>query len=428
MRSDNYYLRRIKSSLSYGRTTYDTVKALFVENLSSMGVDCSTDDGMTTLANKILEIEPSVGELDLDISSELVSQSATVILGDDVVLNCTLNADYDSPDVDLKGKLQNASVNFYLGDTLLGTLVTNSSGVATYNYTTSDLGSLTFKSDFDGTENYDSCESNTVSVTVSKATPSLSISASSSSVNVGGTSTISGVLADGDVKIENATIKLYDSEDTLIDTLTTNQDGEYSKTISFNTTGTYSYYAVFEGDSDYNSVTSSSVSVNVTDLLCCEIVIDGSTISSAPSIVKILGNGGSVDYGDGTVETFTQSYTLNHTYATSGVHSIKIYRKSANYKLSWDGSSDLGLGQNNIISVDLRFTWGFTPTAIAFKECTNLAYVKLYWESSAFFDIPTYSTNHIPNNEGMTISIPYGTMTDYVNAGYPSDKLVERSE
>ena len=49
---------------------------------------------------------------------------------------------------------------------------------------------------------------------------------------------------------------------------------------------------------------------------------------------------------------------------------------------------------------------------------------ELYWESSPI----TYDSYKMPNNTNTTFTIPNGSTEDYVAKGYPSDKLVERSE
>jgi len=165
---DNWYLRRILLNFSGDNSTYLAVKELVVNNLNSMGVEASMDDGMTTLANKILDVEPTIVVDGFDIGLTLNASSDSVFVGDTVVLSTHLTAVYDTEEVDLVGDLQNASVGFYANDTLLGTSTTNSNGIATYNYTTVDDTDLSFKAVFSGTDNFDDAESNTVNVTVSE--------------------------------------------------------------------------------------------------------------------------------------------------------------------------------------------------------------------------------------------------------------------
>ena len=164
--SNNWYLKRILANFSGDNSTYLAVKEIVVDNLSSMGVEASMDDGMTTLAGKILDVEPTIVVNDFDIDLTLSANDTTVSVGDTVALSAHLTATYDTEGVDLAGDLQNATVNFYENNTLLGTSTTNSSGVATYNYTTLNGTDLTFTTSFEGTNIFDGAESNTVNVSV----------------------------------------------------------------------------------------------------------------------------------------------------------------------------------------------------------------------------------------------------------------------
>ena len=58
-----------------------------------------------------------------------------------------------------------------------------------------------------------------------------------------------------------------------------------------------------------------------------------------------------------------------------------------------------------------------------FDGCDSLIDYQLYWTS----EIPTYDSDNMPDNENAIFTIPYGKTEDYEEAGYPSEKLVERS-
>lgn len=169
MEYDNWYLKRILMNFNGDKSTYYAVKQIVVNNLLAMGVEASMDDGMTTLANKIKDIEPTIIVDDFDIDLTLSANDTSVYVGDTVVLSAHLTASYDTEDVDLVGDLQNATVSFYENNTLLDTSTTNSDGVATYSYTVVDDTDLSFTARFEGTENFDDAESNTVNVNVSES-------------------------------------------------------------------------------------------------------------------------------------------------------------------------------------------------------------------------------------------------------------------
>ena len=161
--------------------TYLSRKKLLANNLKSMGVSSVDEtDGLTTLINAVLNIEPSIGGLDLDTSLVITTTQESIGLGESIILTSTLRASYDDTtvvDVDLSGVLTGATVKFYNGTTLLGTSITDLNGIATYIYTPSQLGNFTFHTVFEGTENFTNCNSNNVNITVINAPTSLILQA-----------------------------------------------------------------------------------------------------------------------------------------------------------------------------------------------------------------------------------------------------------
>lgn len=164
--------------------TYLSRKKLLADNLKSMGVSSVNEtDGLTTLINAVLNIEPSIGGLDLNTSLITTTTQEIIGLGESIILTSTLRASYDDTtvvDVDLSGVLTGATVKFYNGTTLLGTGITDLNGVATYTYTPSQLGNFTFHTVFEGTENFTNCNSNNVNITVINAPTSLVLQADKS--------------------------------------------------------------------------------------------------------------------------------------------------------------------------------------------------------------------------------------------------------
>lgn len=132
------------------------------DNLSQMGVDDAVaSDGLTTLANKILDIEPSVAGLELSTSIDCNVSSNKILLGQSVVFSATLSASYDDTsieDIDISGVLTGATVLFKTsGGVILGSGVTDVNGVATYTHTFEDMGSIVVHAEFGGSTNFNSC-------------------------------------------------------------------------------------------------------------------------------------------------------------------------------------------------------------------------------------------------------------------------------
>ena len=138
-------------------------------NLTSMGVSASASDGLTTLANKITSIAPSVGGITPTVSIDISKTPSTVYVGGNVLISAKVNADYDDEsltNVDLKGVLQGATVIFKNNGTILGTGITGSDGIATYTISNIQSGNYSITAHFDGTgTDYESATSSALTFT-----------------------------------------------------------------------------------------------------------------------------------------------------------------------------------------------------------------------------------------------------------------------
>ena len=221
--------------------TYLSRKKLLADNLKSMGVS-SVDEtnGLTTLINAVLDIEPSIGGLNLDTSLIITTTQESIGLGESIILTSTLRASYDDTtvvDVDLSGVLTGATVKFYNGTTLLGTAITDLNGIATYTYTPSQLGNFTFNAVFEGTENFTNCTSNNVNITVINLPTSLVLQADKSILshydndNCTLTATVYG---NDNTPMEGLSV-VFKNGDIVLDTITTDSGGV--ATYTYNSQG-----------------------------------------------------------------------------------------------------------------------------------------------------------------------------------------------
>src|SRR5574344_320290 len=221
--------------------TYLSRKKLLADNLKSMGVSSVNEtDGLTTLINAILNIEPSIGGLNLDTSLITTTTQENIELGESIILTSTLQASYDDTtvtDVDLSGVLTGATVKFYNGTTLLGTGITDLNGVATYTYTPSQLGNFTFHTVFEGTENFTNCTSNNVNVTVINPQRSLVLQADKSILSHydNDNCTLTATLYDNNnTPIEGLSV-VFKNGNIVLDTITTDSGGV--ATYTYNSQG-----------------------------------------------------------------------------------------------------------------------------------------------------------------------------------------------
>lgn len=119
------------------------------------------------MAEAIMNIPTGGGGLDL-VTSLSLDVNETVTYDKNVIATATLMADYDDltpADIDLKGYLKNATVLFYdSNNNLLGTAITNVDGIAICNLVLNET--TTIHCVFNGTSDYNSCISNSISIEV----------------------------------------------------------------------------------------------------------------------------------------------------------------------------------------------------------------------------------------------------------------------
>ena len=173
-----------------------------------------------------------------------------------------------------------------------------------------------------------------------------------------------------------------------------------------------------------------------------------------------------IDWGDGTSDTVNNPTTmLSHTYTDGkSKHDITFigtvtglgagcFDECAGLTNIIIPDSVTSLGEkcfqrctgltsitipNSVTSISGDCFWGCTgltsvtiPNSVTslgtgcFWRCSALVDYQLYWTGN---NIITYNSNKMPNNTNTAFTIPYGETANYVNAGYPSDKLQERSE
>ena len=212
--------------------TYQSRKKLLADNLNSMGVTiASPNDGLTTLINSVLNIEPSISGLDLDTALTLTSSSASITVDKSIILTSKLTASYDDEtlvDVDLTGVLTGATVLFKEGNTTLGSGVTGSDGICTATISNLTAGTHTIKAIFEGTDNFNDCESSSINIVVTKPEPaSISIVAEKPIMSKGENNKITATVLDSDgnpCEGETVSFSVVDGED--LGTAVTDSAGE----------------------------------------------------------------------------------------------------------------------------------------------------------------------------------------------------------
>ena len=291
-----------------GKSIKIYVNNTLVDTVTTQGNNGSFSKNITANISGEVSIK-AVFEGDEDYYSNNATETITVNKKTATITFAASKASYDLGEtISLSGTLKSgntnigsASVKIYDGDSLLDTVSTNASGAFSKSISASAVASKTYKAVYEGDNTYTSVTSSDVSVSIVKRTPTISLATSSASVAAGGSYTLSGALLYNSSGVGSASIKIYDGA-TLIDTVTTGNDGTFTKSFTNAPVASHTYKAVYDGDSTYNNVQSSNVTVDVGKIT--------PTISLSASSASI---------------TYGNSVTLSGTLSVGSGVSVKIY-------------------------------------------------------------------------------------------------------
>ncbi len=185
-------------------------------------------------------------------TTALAASSGSVAVGTSVTLTATVTPTSGTP-------TPTGTVTFKDGATTLGTGTLNGSGVATYMTSTLALGSHSLTASYAGDSRNIASASNSVTVVITAGSTTTALTASASSIAVGSsvtfTATVTGTSPTGTVTFKNGA--------TTLGTGTLNGSGVATYTTSALATGSYSVTAVYAGDTDNASSTSTAFAFTV---------------------------------------------------------------------------------------------------------------------------------------------------------------------
>lgn len=78
---------------------------------------------------------------------------------------------------------------------------------------------------------------------------------------------------------------------------------------------------------------------------------------------------------------------------------------------------------NNLSSIEIPSSVTYIGIG-CFANCNNLNTYQFYWTGN---NIISYDSENMPNNTNTKFYVPSGQKTNYVNKGYPSAKVIERT-
>jgi len=185
-------------------------------------------------------------------TAALTSSAATFTFGSSVTLTAAVAGG---------GVRPTGTVTYFNGATSLGKGTLNASGVATLAIASLPVGSDSITANYGGDKNYAASESTAISVTVSKANPTIKLKSSATSIAAGSSVTITATLTGSGSAAPSGTVSFLDGANTLGTATPTSGAATYA--TSKLASGKHSITAKYGGDSNYLAATSDSVTVTV---------------------------------------------------------------------------------------------------------------------------------------------------------------------
>jgi len=217
---------------------------------------------------------------------------------------------------------------------ILTTITSLSDGSYSYGWTPPAVGTYKVKASWAGDEDHEGVESPTQTLTVAKASSTISCSVSPASIIIGSSVTVSGSISPGHGGVTVTLTYTRPDSSVVTRTVTSGAGGNYTDTYTPDRAGSWTVKASWPGDADHNGATSSVQSFSVTKI--------GSTISCAL-------NPASITVGSST--TISGSISPAHT-------------ASVTIRYSTDGGATwITLATTTSLS-DGSYSYGWTPPAV----------------------------------------------------------------
>jgi hypothetical protein len=182
------------------------------------------------------------------------------------------------------GTTPTGSVKFMDGTIPLGTSTLNASGIAAFSTTTLSVGTHNITAVYNGDANSDPSTSTALSQVVQKANTSTALSSSPTAANLNQAVTFTATVTPGTVGSPTGTVSFLDGT-TQLGVSTLSGSGVATFSISTLTAGTHSITAAYAGDGNFNSSTSSVVSlpVNAPDFSLSSSALSPSSVAPGAS-------------------------------------------------------------------------------------------------------------------------------------------------
>jgi len=229
-----------------------------------------------------------------------------------------------------------------------------SNGQYSYSLTPDKIGTYVIKADWPGDNDYAAVTSSQTTLSVTKITPTIALSLSSTSASVGDSITVSGTISpfSGTTDVDLAITGSSGTNQASV----TSTDGTFSYTFTGDSEGTYTVQASIPASSNYNTAQSSQVTVTVQKKCVIATATYGSELSPEVSFLR----------------SFRNDFILK-TYSGS-----KFYIAFDAFYYSWSTPVAVFISQHAIIKMVMKFV--LYPLIGALELTANLI---LPWSNTA---------------------------------------------
>jgi len=337
-----------------------------------------------------------------DTQTALVSPG-TVIAGARTFLSATVKM--------VSGSLiPTGTVTFSDGSTTLGTATLNSSGTATLTGLVFSAGTHSIVVSYAGDSNDNASASSTNSLVVQQATTQTAVTLSSATIAVDGPVQITATVT-GNGGTPTGTVTFY-SNGSAIGTATLGNSATATLSYTATVVGTDSITAIYGGDT--NDVTSTSSAVTLTVILIPTTTAIGvaSTDSSNEETIlaaTVINTDSSSAYPSptGTVTFTTGTTTLGtSTLSSSGVATLTPSLSNGIYtiKATYSGDTQHKTSTatlSNVVGVG-NYTISLTPSSLSMKASQNSTVTVVVTSANSFTDTIVVGCSSLPANVSCT--------------------------
>jgi hypothetical protein len=290
-------------------------------------------------------------------TSAVVSSANPSVFGQLATFTATISA--DSPGFGTP----TGSVTFSDGSTTLGTATLDGSGIATFSTSSLSVGSHSITAVYGGDTDFTSSTSSAVNQTVDQDVTTTSIASSANPSVFGQSVTLTATITANSPGsgIPTGTVTFADGS-TILGTATLDGSGIATYSTSSLSVGSHSITAVYGGDTDFTSSTSSTLSQTVNQDATASVVVSSANPSSLTQSI-----------------TFTVTVTANAPGSGIPSGSVTFYDGST---ILGDGSlddsgvatlstSDLAMGDHSITAVYNGSPQYLVSTSLAWTQTVN---------------------------------------------------------